>query len=147
MNVYSVSPGSRARAGRMHRGRGLAGYTRVWNQDRKFAIGWRWKHETEWHMGSVRTREEMLALRKLIHEALERGEEPGPLPTYDLRDEREPTAAERTPEEIETARAAMRALMARDERCAACGLLRPCAPCPGDPETKHEMRTARRNAG
>lgn len=138
-------PESRTRGGGAHRGRGLAGYVRIQETEVAFSIAWRWRNDARWRCGSVATREEAEALRARIREALERGEEPGPLPKYEVRKAREEAAAGAvSPEELAERRARLRAQLAPDaERCPRCRMLRPCDPCL--PEIRRNLRSARRN--
>lgn len=141
MNPWDVRPESRhrgqVRGGRSGRARAASGYTRIRPLDHAWWVGWRWKHETRWHAGSVATREEAEDLRDAIREALTNGEVPDELPVYDASE-----ACVGVPRDAAASKAATEMAMARLERCARCGLIEPCAPCL--PELENEMRSARR---
>jgi len=144
--AYSISPESRRRGTR--RGAAtrssLAGYTNVAELRNGFRIAWRWRHERRWHLGTVRTREEAETLRAKLREVLARGEEPGPLPKYDVRVDRQASAPPRRSEtELAERRARLKAQLAPDaERCTVCRMLKPCSPCLD--EISESIRRARR---
>lgn len=144
--IWSIRPASRTRGGDAHRGRALPGYIRISETGGGFSIAWRWRYDVRWRAGSVATRDEAEALRTQIREALARGEEPGKLPRYDVRNERRaatPTAF--TPEELAERRALLQRQLAPDaERCPRCLMLTPCHPC--IPDVRRDLRSARREA-
>jgi len=131
----------RAARGGATKAKQLNGYVNTSPSQGYIRISWRWRHERTWHHGFVETRDEADELVRELRAAIARGEDPVPLPQYKPRGEAEHV---RTPEEIEEARARIRAIMRDDaERCPTCGMLKPCSPCL--PELRQMQRGARRS--
>ena len=151
----SVPPSSAFDAARSARAkRGAIGGNKRWagrepwsayvipaNKSTRWNILW-YRRGGRKHQGSVDSEAEARAICDTVIAALRAGIEPPKLPTGRSTKKAETTF--RSDAEVEARRAVIRALMDNPERCGACGLCRPCAPCPGDPETKHEMRSARK---
>lgn len=144
--LWSIRPESRSRGGGSRRGSALLGYVRISETDVGFSVAWRWRCDVRWRAGSVETRDEAEALRIQIREALARGDQPGKLPRYDVRSERQAaTPTTFTPEELAERRARLKQQLAPDaERCPRCHMLAPCDPC--IPEIRRNLRSARRGS-
>lgn len=148
MSAYNVMPGKRRpvrkRLVNYRKAHALPGYIRISELPASFSIAWRWRYDVNWHAGSVATHEEAEALRDAIRAALERGDEPGPMSRYDVRNGREDTAGERlSAAELAERRARLAQQLAPDAvRCARCHCLKPCDPCID--ELTREIRSARR---
>ncbi len=144
--VWSIRPDQRTRGGGSRRGRGLNGYAVMQLNRGTWRGRWRWRLDTVWRSGSVRTEEEAREWVELARAAIAIGEEPPELPHYDAREDRDPPPAPAPtlpPEEIAARRARIKQQMAPDApRCPHCHCLTPCDPC--IPEIRREIRNARR---
>lgn len=142
LNVASVRPEQLSRGGYRARGtRGANGYAVMQPAKGAWRLRWRWRKETTWRNGSVRTAEEARDWVERAREAFARGDNPPPMPRYDRRDDPRPPKNAPIPGREQIKAAVVRA-MTTLERCDLCGLLRPCSPC--IPELRREIRSARR---
>ncbi len=104
----------------------------------RWLIRWR-RRGGKYHQGSVDTQAEAEALVAVVRASLRAGMTPPKLPTGRAAQGRAPDPEAAV---LAARREVMRRVMARAERCDACGLLKPCDPCFG--EMRAELRAARR---